>query len=138
MGLLLTWQQQVKATEVTNIQKQIAAINSFKQKENEAITKTIALIINQTIECPISDMKKLKSMEQARISSLVAITSYNSGLNISQNKKTKRIIESIIMKLSSRVLKFSKCRLNECFSPHLFRIRALLNRTSELKRPEAA
>ncbi len=111
IGLLLTSQQQIKAMKANNIRKEIAAIQSFKVKENRAITKSRVLIINQTIDCPVSNNTTLKTMKKARNSALVDITAYGSGLNISENNEAKKNLDAIIGTIYSLKL-HEICKIN--------------------------
>jgi len=81
IGLMLTWQQQVKAVDADNIRKQIMAIQAFKLEENEAMSKSRVLIINQTLDCPTKNSTLLKKMQQARNNSLIDVITYNSGID---------------------------------------------------------
>lgn len=99
IGLLLTWQQQVKVMRSGNIQKQISIIENFQAKENRAITKARILIINQTLDCPFSNAKKIKEMEKARNRSIINIITFSSNIKVTGNAKAKKILTELIQKI---------------------------------------
>lgn len=96
LGLLLTWQQQVKTMEADNIQKQIRNIQNFKAKENKAIIEARAVIVNQNLSCPINKISTLKKFQKERLNSLINVTAYDSNLTFSENPSARKTMEKLI------------------------------------------
>ena len=99
LGLIVSWQQQIQAVEIASINKSIQEINQFKSAETKAISKARVTIINQTLDCPVTDKAKLVAMHQARNRTLGLITSATSGLSIPNTKEINQITHDIIGKI---------------------------------------
>jgi len=99
LGLIATWQQQIKVERTSQIKEEIATIKSIKRKENDAITESRVLIINQKQDCPVRGISGLSTMEKNRNSSLVGILAYASGLEPKENQKARLIVQKIVRKI---------------------------------------
>ena len=98
-SLYYTGKDAVSLMQAYNVEKQIERIQEFKAYENKAIVKARMTIINQTIECPVTDVERLKQMKIERNKTLVNITAYNSRLNVKEDNLIVTPIASIVAKI---------------------------------------
>jgi len=79
-----------------NIRTQMAQIQKFKTHENKAVDKARTIVINQTIDCPIQGVKKLKEMQKARNNTLTDIAAYSTGLPLREEAPIRRVSSDIV------------------------------------------
>ncbi len=95
LGIYTAWKEQVIAMQTQQIIDVINQIETFKQQENKAITVARMTLLNQQLECPITDKEQLIKMHQQRNNTLVEIAINDSGLQLQNAKKIRSILQNI-------------------------------------------
>ena len=96
IGLIVSWQQQIKTIEVDTINSNITQIIKFKDSLNKSITDARINFVNQYISCPISSRDSLVKMQQERNRFTWAILSHDSDMQIKESLQIKKVMKNII------------------------------------------
>lgn len=111
-GLIVTSQQQINEMRVSNIRKEIAALQNFDDKEVNAIVKERIVIINQTIGCKKNNIKTLLFKEKLRNKGLTNIVStINLMPRDNDYGKIKKFESSIVVEMFD-IKKNQICKIN--------------------------
>jgi len=96
LGVLTTWQQQIRVMEANDIRNRIVQIQELQRKADYALTVTRVTIINQTIDCPVKNLSILKKMKQDRNVTLTPLASLSIGLTPDSDQEIKLLLQDAV------------------------------------------
>ena len=120
MGLIMTWQQQIKVMRVNEIKGEINKLVSEKRNEVTSIVKSRVVLLNSALNCPIKNRSELIKIKKNINNSLVNVIYNGSPLTTSRTTiKARQMIKKVILEIYN--LKPSElCNINtEKFDHHL-------------------
>lgn len=112
LGMWMNWREQIKLSQVSQIQTYINKVELRHQNLIKAMSKASILVINQINSCPIKDTDTLKKMKAARLNSLVDVRAYSSGITLEINNQLLPTLRSFLKHIYS-VSEGTLCSLNE-------------------------
>lgn len=99
LGMWMNWREQIKLSQVSQIQAYIDKVELRQQNLIRAMSRASTLVINQINSCPVKDSKTLKKMRAARLNSLIDVRAYASGMTIEVDRnifaRLKKFIKHI-------------------------------------------
>ncbi len=98
-GFLFTWWEQLAQINANSIEKQILIIRNYQSDLNRSITSARILIINQSLDCPITDPKKKIELKKLRNLAAGDIVTNTANLRFSVSREVQSYAAGIVQNI---------------------------------------